>query len=57
MLHIGTIASTRMACADAVNQQAAAFTAALGAVGSWRVDGDQLTLFGIDGRPLLDFTR
>ncbi|HJS49792.1 MAG TPA: META domain-containing protein, partial [Gaiellaceae bacterium] len=46
-LRFGQIASTRMACSDAVMEREAAFLAALGAVTGHRLDGSSLLL--LDG--------
>ena len=56
-LRLGSITSTLKGCTQSVNLQEAAFKEALGAVATWSVEGDQLTLFGADGKPLLVFTR
>ena len=56
-LRLGSITSTLKGCTQSVNLQEAAFKEALGAVATWSVAGDQLTLFGADGKALLVFTR
>ena len=56
-LRLGSITSTLKACTQAINQQEQAFHDALTAAMTWQVDGDQLTLFGADGKPVLVFTR
>jgi putative lipoprotein len=57
MLRLGSITSTLKACTPAIDQQEKAFHDALTAATTWRVEGDELTLFGADGKPLLVFTR
>jgi len=47
-LSFGSLASTRMACAVEMEQEAA-FLASLGRVRSWRIRGDGLELLGADG--------
>jgi putative lipoprotein len=56
-LAFSSVAATRKACADTINQQEQAFFAALAATASWQVSGDDLTLFGADGKALLMFRR
>jgi len=56
-LRLGSITSTLKGCTQSVNLQEGAFREALGAVATWSVAGDQLTLFGADGKALLVFTR
>lgn len=56
-LRLGSITSTLKGCTQSVNLQETAFKEALGSVASWSVEGDQLTLFGADGKSLLVFTR
>ena len=51
------VAATRKACADAVNAQEQAFFGALAATATWQVSGDELTLFGADGKTLVTFRR
>lgn len=57
-IRFGTITSTMATCFgdDARNAQEKAYYAALAAAVAWQVEGDQLTLFGADGKPLLVFT-
>ncbi|MBK5965093.1 heat-shock protein [Thiocystis minor] len=56
-LTIGPIATTRMACRgpDAVAAQAAAYTAALGTVAGYQIEGRQLTLLDADGKTAVRF--
>jgi putative lipoprotein len=56
-LRLGSITSTLKGCTQSVNLQEGAFKDALSAVASWSVAGDELTLFGADGKVLLVFTR
>jgi heat shock protein HslJ len=49
-LTFGAIGSTKMACPDPTMQQENEYLAALGAVSSFTLDGDQLTLAYEDGR-------
>ena len=56
-LRLGSITSTLKGCTQSVNLQEGAFKDALAAVASWSVAGDELTLFGADGKALLVFTR
>lgn len=56
-LRLGSITSTLKACTQPINLQEQAFHAALTAAMTWQVDADQLTLFGVDGKPVLVFTR
>jgi len=57
MLRLGSITSTLKGCTQSVNLQEGAFKDALAAVATWSVAGDELTLFGADGKALLVFTR
>lgn len=56
-LRFSEVASTRMACAEAVAAQEEAYFAALGATRFWRVTGDRLHLLDDSGREVLRFTR
>jgi putative lipoprotein len=56
-LRFGSVTSTMKGCTQSINLQEQAFHAALAATVSWAISGDQLTLFGIDGKPLLEFRR
>jgi putative lipoprotein len=56
-IRFGGITSTMKACGQARNLQEKAFYEALGAAATWRVTGDELTLFGADGNALVVFTR
>jgi putative lipoprotein len=53
-LTFGNLASTRMACAEGMDQESA-FLAALGKVRSWRVSGDRLELLDAGGVSLARF--
>ena len=55
--HLGQIGATLIACPEPVTQQEKAFTEALSQSARWQVNGDTLTLFGIDGAALLVFKR
>ena len=57
MLRLGSITSTLKGCTQSVNLQEGAFKDALAAVATWSVSGDELTLFGADGKALLVFSR
>ena len=57
MLQFGSVTSTQKGCTQSVNLQEQAFHTALAATASWQVSGDDLTLFGADGKPLLQFRR
>jgi heat shock protein HslJ len=55
-LKIGpNIASTRMACARPVMEEAKTFVEILGRTASYRRDGERMTLLDGSGRPLADF--
>ena len=56
-LAFGAVTSTQKACGQTVNQQEKAYFDALAATASWQVSGDTLTLYGIDGKPLVVFQR
>jgi len=56
-IRLGSITSTLKGCTQSVNLQEGAFKAALAGVMTWSVAGDELTLFGADGKALLVFTR
>jgi len=56
-LTLGSITATQKGCTQSVNLQEAAFKAALAATMRWQVSGDELTLFGSDGKALLLFRR
>ena len=56
-IRFGSVTSTMKACGQSINLQEQAFYAALAAAMTWQVDGDQLTLSGIDGKPLVVFVR
>lgn len=56
-LRFGGITSTKRACLDAGNALESAYFAGLAATASWQLTGDQLTLFGADGKALLTFVR
>lgn len=53
-LRIGPVASTRMACANGMDQEAA-FLAALDQVASWQIHDSTLQLSDRDGRPVATF--
>jgi heat shock protein HslJ len=55
-LTFGPIASTLMLCAQDVSDQEQAYFAALAKVGSYAIDGEQLTLSDGDGTMLLQFS-
>jgi heat shock protein HslJ len=50
------IATTRMACPDAIMQQGSAYLEALGKVASYQKQGDKLNLAGADGAALATFS-
>lgn len=56
-LRLGSITTTLKGCTQSVNLQEGAFKDALAAVATWSVTGDELTLFGADGKALLTFGR
>ena len=56
-LRLGSITTTQKGCTQSVNLQEQAFKAALAAAARWQVSGDELTLFGGDGKALLMFRR
>ena len=56
-LRLGSITATQKGCTQSVNLQEQAFRAALNGTARWQVSGDELTLFGGDGKPLLVFRR
>ncbi len=56
-LRLGSIISTLKACTQSVNLQERAFNDALAATLTWQVSGDELTLFGAGGKPLLKLRR
>ena len=56
-MHFGRITSTHRDCPEAIGAQEQAFHEALSATATWRVAGDELTLFGMDGKALLTFHR
>ena len=57
MLRLGSLTTTQKGCTQSVNLQEQAFKAALSATARWEVSGDDLTLFGGDGKALLLFRR
>ena len=56
-LSFATIGATQKGCTQSVNLQEQAYFAALAATATWQVSGDTLTLYGVDGKPLMVFTR
>lgn len=54
-LGFATIGATQKGCTQNVNLQEQAYFAALAATATWQVSGDMLTLFGVDGKPLVVF--
>ena len=57
-LSITNLASTMRACADpALNEQEAAYFAALAAVEQFKLDGDHLSLLDAQGSAILEFAR
>ena len=56
-IHFGSITSTQRGCTQTIGAQEQAFHEALTAAATWRVAGDELTLFGMDGKALLTFHR
>ena len=56
-LRLGSITTTQKGCTQSVNLQEQAFKTALAAAARWSVSGDELTLFGGDGKALLVFRR
>jgi putative lipoprotein len=56
-LHFGSVTSTMKGCTQGVNLQEKAYFDALAATAAWQVSGDELTLFGVDGKALLKFRR
>lgn len=54
-LELGQIAGTLMACAPPADAIEKAYTAALGEVASWTIDGEQLVLSDADGNELLRY--
>ena len=56
-LRFGSITSTLKGCTQSVNLQEGACKDSLAAVATWSVTGDELTLFGADGKALLVFAR
>lgn len=56
-LRLGSITSTLKGCTQSVNLQESAFKDALAAVATWSVAGNELSLFGADGKALLVFQR
>ena len=56
-LSFGSVGSTQKACGQSINQQEQAYFAALAATATWQVSGDTLTLYGVDGKPVMVFTR
>ncbi len=54
-LEIGTLASTRMACAPPADAVERAYVSALGRVAGWRSDGAELVLLDGDGTELLRY--
>lgn len=57
LFRVGTIGSTRIACAADVMQQERRFLDALGAAATHAVEGDALRLMDAAGRTRLRFTR
>ena len=55
-LEIGTLASTRMACAPPADAVERAYLSALARVAGWRFDGAELVLLDGDGAELLRYT-
>ena len=56
-IRLGSITSTRKACTEAVNQQEAAYFAALSHAATWKMFAEGLVLFGADGKPEIRYTR
>lgn len=56
-IRFGSATSTLKACTQAINLQEQAFKDAIAATASWRVEGDALTLYGSDGKALIEFHR
>jgi putative lipoprotein len=57
MLHLGSITSTLKACQPNVDQQERAFKDALTAAATWKVSGDELTLYGVEGAAVMVLRR
>lgn len=56
-LRFSAVAATRMACAEPVNAQEAAFFAALAATATWRIEGELLLLLDAQGTTLVSFNK
>lgn len=56
-LQFGSVTATQKGCTQSVNLEEQAFHTALAATAAWQVSGDDLTLFGADGKALLQFRR
>lgn len=56
-LRFSAVAATRVSCAEAANQQEAAFFAALAATRFWRIDGDELFLTDAAGQDVVEFRK
>ncbi len=56
-LHFGAAVTTQKSCALAINVQERAFDNAIATTASWRVVGDELTLYAGDGTPLVVFHK
>jgi heat shock protein HslJ len=54
-MDIGAVASTRMACPSPRDTVEQGYVAALGLVGGWAIDGDELVLSDGDGAELLRY--
>jgi putative lipoprotein len=57
MLRLGSITSTLKGCSQSINLQEQAFKDALADTATWRIEGDDLTLYGADGKSLIVFHR
>jgi putative lipoprotein len=56
-IRFGAVTSTMKACGQSINLQEKAFYTALAAAVTWRVAGDELTLYGADGKPVMVLVR
>ena len=56
-VRFGSATTTLRACGQSVNLQEQAFKDAISAAMRWQVEGDELTLFGADGKALLKLRR
>jgi heat shock protein HslJ len=56
-ISLGTLASTRMACAEEIMRAESAYFSALESASSWSATSDELVLADVSGRALLRYVR